>query len=423
MTRSLVDDFVVTRQCSIELCQPLAIEDYGVQAMIDASPPKWHLAHTTWFFETFILKPHCPSYQVFNPLFEYLFNSYYNGVGRQFSRDKRGSLSRPTVAEIQHYRQQVDAAMLALLVDCQDSAILQKTVLGLHHEQQHQELLVTDLKYNFGHNPLYPVYQEVDFVADQEQAALTFSEFDGGLISCGRQVPILASTDRNLSYDDFCFDNEGPQHQVYIHDFALANRLVTCDEFAAFIADGGYQRSELWLAEGWSWLNQNQIQSPLYWRQQNDTWFEYQLNGLYPLKPNFPVSHVSYYEADAYARWCDCRLPTEFEWEHAATTCSIEAGFLEDKIFQARPAQAKAGLQQMFGHLWQWTSSAYAAYPGYRQFPGALGEYNGKFMSNQVVLRGGSCVTPKQHYRSTYRNFFYTPDRWQFMGIRLVKGL
>lgn len=378
------------RDRSLRLCEPLVIEDYGVQPMPDASPPKWHLAHTTWFFETFLLKPYLPNYRLFNAGFEYLFNSYYNGVGKQFPRAERGNLSRPTVAEVLDYRRHVDRAMEELLERYGDE-IETRAVLGLHHEQQHQELLLTDAKYNLGHNPLHPAYRD-DWPKPGERCApeLSFAGFGGGVAEIGA-----------LSDERFAFDNETPRHRVFLEPYELANRLVTNGEYLAFMEDAGYERSELWLADAWARLRSgNGWNSPLYWRRKEDGWHEYLLTGLAPLDLDAPVIHVSYYEADAYARWSGARLPTEQEWEVGA-------------------AHGER-LTQISDGAWQWTSSAYAPYPGYRPLPGALGEYNGKFMSNQMVLRGGSCVTPDGHVRPSYRNFFYPGDRWQFSGIRLA---
>ncbi|MEM1433272.1 MAG: ergothioneine biosynthesis protein EgtB [Pseudomonadota bacterium] len=399
--RTLSQQFDAVRSYSNRLCEPLEVEDYGIQPMPDASPPKWHLAHTTWFFETFLLKPYLPGYAPLNARYEYLFNSYYNGVGAQFDRLRRGTLSRPTVAEVRHYRTHVDAAMLELLQSSADLELAvevrSRTVLGLHHEQQHQELLLTDLKYAFGHNPLYPVYMPAAGV-DLEPGAQASGEqplcFDGGIYPLGR------ATDgcRAEHFDGFCFDNEGPRHEVLLRPYALAPRLVSNSDFLDFIDDGGYRRPELWLANAWTRVRQECWQSPLYWREVDGAWHEYRLSGLAPLLPDAPVLHLSYYEADAYARWARARLPTEAEWEVAAGTS---------------PLLEQAG-------AWQWTQSSYGPYPGYQPLPGTLGEYNGKFMSEQLVLRGGSRFSPDGHIRNSYRNFFYPPDRWQLTGLRLA---
>ena len=416
---------MAVRQQSEGLCESLAVEDYCIQPMVDASPPKWHLAHTSWFFETFLLKPYVAGYQPFHPQYEYLFNSYYNGIGSPFPRARRGLLSRPTVAEVYEYRQHVDAAMAELCqqADADSRAdVLLRLELGVHHEQQHQELLLTDLKYNLGHNPLFPPYR-MDLAAGDgaatEALPLSFTEIAGGVVSVGS------------GGDGFSFDNELPRHEVLLSDFALADRLVTNGEYRQFIEAGGYRNAELWLSDGWAWLESSRQHGagaaygglgdggPLYWRQIGDSLCEYRLSGLQPVDPLTPVTHVSFYEADAYARWAGARLPREQEWEHAAGGERVLGNFVESQ--RLHPAPARAGrLAQMFGDVWEWTASPYGAYPGYQPLPGTLGEYNGKFMSNQLVLRGGSCATPADHMRASYRNFFYPSDRWQFTGIRLA---
>jgi len=409
---NLVDQFAAVRQQSLDLCEPLEVEDFGVQPMDDASPPKWHLAHTTWFFETFILKPRVPGYRAFHPQFEYLFNSYYNGVGTPYPRPKRGFLSRPTVAEVYAYREHVEQHMFSLLAACDDPTVLQHVTIGLHHEQQHQELLLTDLKYNFGHNPLYPAYGGGPREVLEENGPLGFLSYGGGVIRVG-------------ALDGFCFDNELPRHETLIQPFQMANRLVTNAEYLAFMEDGGYQRPELWLSEGWALVQQQQWHAPLYWRRLDGQWFEYRLDGLHPLAQGLPVVHVSAHEAFAYATWAGARLPTEFEWEHVAAAQPINGTFVDARTYHpgaCGPLQAGVP-QQLFGDVWQWTASSYGPYPGYRPLPGTLGEYNGKFMSSQLVLRGGSCATPASHIRASYRNFFYPPDQWQFSGIRLAKDV
>lgn len=381
--------FSQVREDTRRLCDPLAIDDFGVQPIPDASPPKWHLAHTTWFFETFLLKPFDPGYRPFAPSYEVLFNSYYNGIGKQFPRLERGNLSRPTVAEVLDYRAHVDREMTTLLSD-PDEEVAQRVILGLNHEQQHQELLLTDVKANLGRNPLHPAYRTGRPATARGPAAEPhFIEHPGGIVEVGKKED-----------GTFAFDNERPRHRVYLAPYALSGRLVTNGEYLAFIEDDGYSRPELWMADGWARSTRDDWRAPLYWRREENAWREYHLDGLDALDPDAPVIHVSGYEADAYARWAGARLPTEPEWEAAATESE--------------------GLQQMFGEAWQWTASAYAPYPGYRPLPGALGEYNGKFMSNQMVLRGGSCITPSGLTRASYRNFFYPPDRWQFSGIRLA---
>lgn len=418
--KTAAEFYLETREASVALCAPLETEDFGVQPMPDASPPKWHLAHTTWFFETFLLKSFSKGYKAFHPDFEHLFNSYYNGIGEPFPRAERGNLSRPTVEQVMAYRQRVDSALCVFLEtaekDHQWAEIGQRLELGVHHEQQHQELLLTDIKYNFGHNPLFPsLQQEVQLtetaagVEPLEPNPLGFDAFEPGLVEIG-------------ATSDFCFDNELPRHTVYVAPFSLANRLVTNGEFLAFIRDGGYSRPDLWLSEAWS-ARQNQARHhPLYWRSCNDEWFEYQLNGgLTKLQLDAPVVHINGYEASAFAAWSGARLPTEFEWEVAAQGQPISGNFLESGRYQ--PVASTGANKQMFGDVWEWTSSSYGAYPGYRPLPGVLGEYNGKFMSSQWVLRGGSCATPRSHIRPSYRNFFYPKDAWQFSGIRLAQDL
>ncbi len=387
--------------------------------MEDASPPKWHLAHTSWFFETFLLGPGLPGYQPFHERYETLFNSYYNGVGTPFPRPRRGHLSRPTVAEIFEYRAHVDAAMSRLLGALPPGEpgeeMIDRTVLGLNHEQQHQELLITDLKYNFGHNPLLPAYTSADPVPVGASRPLTFSGHPGGLVSVG-----VHATD---GYGEgFHFDNEAPAHRVYLEPFSLANRLVTCEEYLSFVEDGGYETPSLWLSDGWAWVTGKGITAPLYWARGEDGWWEYRLTGASTIGGDVPVTHVSAYEADAYARWAGYRLPSEAEWETVAAERPVAGNFVESGGFHPRSVTGdESGPQQLYGDVWEWTSSSYAPYPGYRSPPGTIGEYNGKFMANQLVLRGGSCVTPLDHIRASYRNFFYPPDRWQFTGIRLAR--
>ncbi|EED35182.1 hypothetical protein NOR51B_1127 [Luminiphilus syltensis NOR5-1B] len=407
----LIARFKAVREDSLSHCRPLSTEDYGLQAEPFTSPPKWHLAHTTWFFETFLLVPFLEGYERKDPLYEMLFNSYYNGIGEQFPRPKRGLLSRPALEEVVAYRSHVDAAIERLMSDDghpQREVITDRMRLGIEHECQHQELFFTDIKYSLSINPLHPVFSPSETDADTSdiESPLRWLSFPGGLSSIGHEGP------------DFCFDNEQPRHPVYLQPFELASRLVTNGEFQQFIDDGGYQRPELWLADGWNTLQQERWSAPLYWRGDH----EYTLHGLKPRSAHQPVTHVSGYEAEAYARWAGARLPTEQEWESAASGTLLP----EKNAPLLHPGSAApdvADLQQLFDACWQWTRSAYVPYPGFSAAEGAIGEYNGKFMSNQWVLRGGSCVTSPDHLRPSYRNFFYPNDRWQFSGLRLARDI
>jgi ergothioneine biosynthesis protein EgtB len=408
----VLDDYHRVRGFTATLARPLAPEDMTVQSMADASPAKWHLAHTTWFFETFVLKEFDPSYAPFDAAYEYLFNSYYNGVGPQFSRPARGVLSRPTVDEIVAYRAHVDDALDRFAANCGDGIWAKSRpliVLGLNHEQQHQELLLTDLKHALSFNPLFPAVYPDRAPAKAGAPALDWIAFAGGIYEIG------------WSGNTFAFDNEGPAHDMLLRPFRLASRPVTNAEFAAFIADGGYRTPRLWLSDGWATVCREQWTQPIYWHEVDGAWHEYTLSGLRPVDPAAPVTHVSYYEASAYAEWAGKRLPSEFEWEVAAHGENLGGHFADSGDFQPRPAPAEPGLTQMFGDVWEWTQSAYAPYPGYRPAPGTVGEYNGKFMVSQLVLRGGSCATPQSHIRATYRNFFYPAARWQFSGVRLAE--
>jgi ergothioneine biosynthesis protein EgtB len=394
------------------LCRPLPIEDYVLQAMPDVSPTRWHLAHVSWFFETFLLEPHLAGYQPYDPRYRVLFNSYYNAVGPQFSRPDRGHLSRPTVAEVYGYRAHVDRGMKALLRSSDAPEVASLAELGLQHEQQHQELIVTDLKFNLSVNPLRPRAYAMTIPVGTDAAPLEWVDMPGGVVWIG--------TDG----DRFAFDNETPRHRMLLEPYRLASRLVTNAEYLEFVAAGGYGDWRWWTSEGWRIVRERGWQAPLYWELDEGDWHVYTLAGLRPLDPAAPVTHVSWHEADAYARWRGVRLPTEAEWEHAAVDLCVAGNFQEAGVYQPLPAAPADGdLQQMFGDAWEWTQSAYAPYPGYRPLPGAIGEYNGKFMINQMVLRGGSCATPGNHIRASYRNFFPPDARWQFSGIRLAADL
>jgi ergothioneine biosynthesis protein EgtB len=416
----LLTRFHQIRDFTNSLCADLEPEDCVVQSMPDVSPTKWHLAHTTWFFETFILKKFSPGYRPEIPQYAYLFNSYYNAAGDMHRRDLRGLISRPTVREAQRYRASIDSHMDNLLSGA-DEKLLDKiepiVVLGINHEQQHQELLVTDIKHVFAQNPLWPVFREVELASSQSIGKMPiprgqFIDFDEQIVEIG---------------DDghgFAYDNEGPRHRALVPAFSLATRPVTNGEFIAFIEDNGYARPEFWLSLGWMTVNEQRWQAPLYWTKREGAWWNFTLSGFRPVEESEPVTHVSYFEADAFANWAGARLPTEFEWERAALDYPVEGNFVEDGKFHPGALSASADdgrLHQMFGDVWEWTRSAYSPYPGYRAEPGALGEYNGKFMCNQYVLRGGSCATSRSHIRRTYRNFFQPEKRWQFTGIRLAR--
>ncbi len=414
-----------------QLCEPLEIEDYMLQAAVEASPPKWHLAHVSWFFETFLLKPFLPGYSVFHPQFDHLFNSYYEQTEAGFwPRPERGLISRPTVAEVYAYRRHVDDAMVRLLGECpaeHQTTVQARLEIGLNHEQQHQELLVTDIKYSLAYNPLRPAYRaDLSAAEPRNPVPLTFTTFEGGVHSFGAEDPKPHSSQdarqQQSQAQGFAYDNEFPRHQRLLEPFRFADRLVTNAEYQAFIDDGGYRHPGLWLSDGWAQIKTQGWRAPLYWEQLDGIWHETTLGGRRPLNPAEPVCHLSYFEAEAYARWAGRRLPTEFEWEHAAAGRPVEGHFVEQGHFHPTPASA-GSLQQLFGDCWEWTGSAYLPYPRYRAVDGALGEYNGKFMSGQMVLRGGSCVTSRDHARATYRNFFYPHERWQFKGIRLAEDL
>ena len=400
------------RHASEELAAPLSPEDCGLQSMPDASPTKWHLAHTTWFFETLVLETQLPGYRAFDPQFRVLFNSYYNSVGVQYTRAQRGLLSRPSLEEVLAYRQHVDACVLELLREPGSNRrnVDRIVELGLHHEQQHQELILTDLKHALAQNPMRPAYRKAAPPTAGIAESLCWHRFTEGLLPIGH------------SGDSFAFDNECPEHRVFVEGFELASRPVTNGEFLAFIADGGYQRPEPWLSDGWATAQREGWRAPLYWSEAPGGWSAFTLSGVQPLRPEDPLCHVSYFEADAYARWAGARLPTEAEWETAARG-PVEGNFVESGCLEPRPSPAGNGAPSvLFGDVWEWTQSPYVPYPGFRPLAGSLAEYNGKFMSNQIVLRGGSCVTPRSHVRPTYRNFFYPDTRWQFSGLRLARN-
>lgn len=403
------------RSFTTSLCRPLATEDFVVQSMPDVSPTKWHLAHTTWFFETFILRPHLPGYREVNPVYAYLFNSYYVQAGERHCRDQRGYISRPTVAEVMDYRRHVDAALAALLDDADEArlAVVAPLIeIGIHHEQQHQELMLTDIKHVFSVNPLRPVYTEQRDVPQQAPRPLRWLDGPEGVHEVGHEG------------GGFAYDNEMPRHNVFLQPFQLADRLVTCGEYIDFMEDGGYARPELWLSLGWAAAQQHGWSEPFYWEQRDGEWWLFTLAGMTRVRRDEPVVHLSYFEADAYARWAGARLPTEFEWETVAAGGEQDGNFVEGGTFHPLPdTGADSGApRQLFGDVWEWTQSQYSPYPGYAAPAGALGEYNGKFMCNQFVLRGGSCATSRTHIRATYRNFFPPDATWQFTGLRLARS-
>ncbi|HEX4204869.1 MAG TPA: ergothioneine biosynthesis protein EgtB [Ktedonobacteraceae bacterium] len=402
------------RHFSEQLCEPLETEDYVVQSMPDVSPTKWHLAHTTWFFETFLLMPIVPAYSSPHPGYAYLFNSYYNSLGKRHARPMRGVISRPTVRETYDYRHYVDQHVHEFVERCDEeqlARIMPILTLGIHHEQQHQELMVTDIKHVLSCNPLHPVYKAREQALQLPVPALQWIDYPEGLVMVG--------------YDghDFAYDNEGPRHKQFVQPYQLASRLTTNREYLAFIEDGGYQDPLLWLSSGWNTVQAEGWEAPMYWEQVDGRWYVQTLSGFHEVSMDEPVCHVSYYEADAFARWSDARLATEAEWEVAAQQVSLEGNFADSGTYHPAPLQASLQGQpaQMYGDVWEWTQSAYLPYPGFKPAPGAVGEYNGKFMCNQFVLRGGSCATSLSHIRPTYRNFFPPDARWQFMGIRLAR--
>ena len=405
---SLETRLFTTRRHSLDLAAPLSPEDQVVQANDDASPTKWHLAHVTWFFETFLLKPFLPTYRLFDERFPFCFNSYYEAEGARHPRGLRGLLTRPTHDEVMGYRAHVDSGLADLFASgaAADPKVAELIEVGINHEQQHQELLATDILALFAAQPLRPAYKSDRPVKSSKVASLGFTEHPGGIVEIGH------------GGDGFSFDNEGPRHRALLQPFALADRLITNGEWLAFMADGGYRTPALWLADGWAMVRAQDWTAPLYWEGRDGHWLQMSLHGLLPVDLEAPVTHISFYEADAYARWAHYRLPTEFEWEQAAISWGeTRRG---DGPRHLHPVAVAAGERQMFGQVWQWTQSAYLPYPGYRAAPGAIGEYNGKFMVSQQVLRGSSCVTPPGHDRLTYRNFFYPHQRWQFTGLRLA---
>jgi ergothioneine biosynthesis protein EgtB len=422
----VLDAFLAVRSLTDTLAEPLSPEDQTVQSMPDVSPTKWHRAHTTWFFEEFVLAPHAPGYERVHPSFAFLFNSYYEAVGPRQERAARGVITRPSCAEVAAYRGQVDEAMVALLATALPPGVADLVELGLHHEQQHQELLLMDIKHVLAQNVTDPAYRSPaaspvpaaepsNGVADHHAPASGWMGFEGGPRRIGATGP------------GFAYDNEGPAHTVWLEPFELATRPVTNAEVLAFIADGGYHRSELWLSDGWAVVQNHGWEAPLYWQPDPDGrfgsngWSVFTLAGRAAVAPDEPACHLSYFEADALARWLGARLPTEAEWEVAASDRPVTGNLLDPEVLHPRRAPGGPGVQQLFGDVWEWTASAYLPYPGFRPAPGAVGEYNGKFMSGQHVLRGGACVTPPGHVRATYRNFFPPGARWAFSGLRLAR--
>ncbi|KLR62127.1 ergothioneine biosynthesis protein EgtB [Actinobacteria bacterium IMCC26207] len=435
-----VDDLLRVRELTEQLAAPLSPEDQTVQSMPDASPAKWHRAHTTWFFETFLLQPHLESYEPFNSEFAHLFNSYYESLGSRHPRAERGLLSRPSAEEVGRYRRYVDAELNRLFESEGSAEVADLLTLGLHHEQQHQELLVMDALHLLSLHPASPAYKPDEGRADEGSAdegradegridegrtdagqvtataPMNWLRHEGGLATIGQAES--AAADRAT----FCFDNERPQHQVYLSPYEISDRLITCGEWLEFLEDGGYCRSELWMAEGWALVAEQELAAPMYWRAEGTEWKVFGLAGKQPLNPHQPVSNISWFEADAFARWSGARLPTEAEWEVAANA-PVAGAHLNLYVLAPRSAGSSPDAQQWFGELWQWTESSYRPYPGYRASAGAIGEYNGKFMMNQQVLRGSSFATPAGHARRTYRNFFAPAKSWMFSGVRLARDI
>lgn len=416
VSSTLLDRYRAVRGATVQLTRGLVPEDQVVQSMPDVSPTKWHLAHTTWFWETFLLEPHSPGYFLHHPEYPFLFNSYYVQAGERHCRAQRGYLSRPTVDEVGMYRAHVDEAMERFLEGAEErfpAEVLYLVELGLNHEQQHQELMVTDLKHVFSVNPLRPVYREREEGRAPDPGPMGWVDLPGGVHAVGWKG------------EGFAYDNEEPRHRRFLEPFSMADRLVTCGEYLAFMEDGGYRRPELWMSAGWADAQENGWTEPFYWEKREGEWWLFTLSGMRPVDPNEPICHVNWYEADAYARWAGARLPREEEWEVLAEGLPVEGNLVESGRFHpagtSSPPDDGGSLRQLFGDVWEWTASAYSPYPGFRTAPGAVGEYNGKFMVNQFVLRGGSCATPASHLRPTYRNFFPPDASWQFTGIRLAR--
>ena len=411
----LFERYKKTRDFTEFLCKPLVTEDYIIQSMQDVSPTKWHLAHTSWFFETFVLKPALKNYKPLNPIYAYLFNSYYVLAGERFTRAKRGLLSRPTVTEVYEYRKYVDEHIIIFIEKANEDELKKFAPvieIGINHEQQHQELMLTDIKHVFSINPIHPVYSGKETTPIENIPPTKWIEFEEGIYNMGHNGK------------GFSYDNETPQHKEFINSFKLSSRLVTNREYLAFMEAKGYETPELWLSDGWAVVENEKWNSPMYWTKMDGEWWNYKLSGFHKVDLNEPVCHVSLYEADAFARWSGVRLPTEGEWESAADELKYTGNFVENGFYHPvsiNNSENNSPLKQMFGDVWEWTRSSYSPYPGYKTLPGALGEYNGKFMSGQMVLRGGSCATSITHIRKTYRNFFPPNARWQFMGIRLAK--
>ncbi len=412
----LIKRYKSVRDFTHTLCKPLVTEDYVIQSMADVSPTKWHLAHTSWFFEAFILSKVHKEYKSLHPQYNFLFNSYYVQVGERHTRSYRGLLSRPTVEQVYEYREYVNKNMIDFLENIDEKTFNEFSFVvevGLNHEQQHQELLLTDIKHVFSANPLNPVYIEKNnSILNKDVPPMEWINFNEGLYEIG------------FDEKSFCYDNETPRHKEFVQSFKLGSRLITNKEYIEFINDGGYKNAPLWLSDGWATVEKENWKAPFYWEKKDGEWWNFTLTGFRKVNPEEPVCHVSFYEAEAFAHWAGARLPTEAEWETASSNLDIEGNFVENQYFHPTALKNNNGeksLRQMFGDVWEWTRSSYSPYPGYKTLPGALGEYNGKFMSSQLVLRGGSCATSETHIRKTYRNFFPPNARWQFMGIRLAK--